>query len=1099
MKTKIKNKKPRKFKVFSTKQERKENGDSFLRRIVDKKETFIFLVGLISVIVFAMIYIFYFQPPLAPPPQEEEEDQFPEDFYSYITSIDITKGNIVSGDKDDLKADDNEYLVINGGDFDIVFNYDVNLEKYPLDYYDIYFNLDIDNVGGGDIVEFQIYKDYAWEKLADISSSPIHLERQYLDRTIKFRLYGDPSGTRTFSFDRMNLILTHSGKDNGFTWIEGEMLFWTITDVRHIGFTTEAYSSDITLERPYWYEGNLPFYQRSEGIGSADTSVDITMEIGGMDGTVTEYTEFNDLTIGVHWSHADKGTHYLRGYLWNYDTNSWDSNSKIQINDQSELKSNTFNWADKYSNVLEHTEDYINNNFEWRFKIESHIEDGSPLTLYTQVELIDSEIEFKGVGYGFDKIDYNDIDVWLEPFSPIDKPYEFIIYANITQHLVYDSNFKPFETIDPEYNIIDMETGWERGWKDMNLDSGTTWMKEFDDIDFDVGKYTIWVRCGLKTDNDDFISYKAIEVEFRSRTTNIEFINPTPYSTITQLSNYDITVFVDTEDWYDIDGVKLKLYDDSHTYIDWQDMTDVGSDYFEYTIDPKDYPNGLYHIQANATDGVDWIVKDTAFYIHNDRPNIEWLNSTEFYESRFAYVSITDPESDTITDAQIKIYSNNPSVPEQDWDNMSLESGNLWKYWILLGNTPESFDNGLYTFLINATDGKGYSQISKFCLLQKEGANITVVEPIFANLSLPLTQRLLVNISTLGDLETTPQWDYVDVSLYDTSYISYNWKTMTNITEFGEDNFTLWEDYFDLDTIRYGDYYFIINITDAYSGTSYKQKQYEIHPFLSYVYSSNDVSYQDSGIIVSYDYQETTELVGSIEIHHSSVVEEREWEVNISADFDDAHNYHIYRGTDDYTPTNVLFNDVETLHTVWDVDYYRDTDIMNFDLDSPYFLYDFQDSTDYETIFTLNSKHSFTDMILSYKMAGTWQSPEYYNFTLYYQYEGKWVEIDEDLYEVKVKSTTVYFELEWDGIDAGDVVRFMFEAIERTDIVATNIAPFLWMGLGGGGSAFVWIFFTNYAIRPSLPRRMGKRNYWILTIALIIGLVVAFYFVGALT
>jgi hypothetical protein len=1073
-----------------------------LRRLIKDKEKLIFVIGIIGIILFNIFYGLFFK--TAPPEEVDEEEGIPvmpEDFYRTINKVNIIKGERYSGDLESLKKEDNDHYEIRGEELDIEFEFKTDLSIYPLDYYDIYFTLIIDDAIGTGDVNFEVYKEYEWEKVLDIKELPLEIRREYSERTTKFRIKGDPSGLKKIKIDKLNVILTHDGNDNGFSFREGEMLFWRVTGVEHNGYTTEGYSADTTLQRDYWYDGGLPFYQISQSSYSADTYLDITMDLNGLDGNITDYTDFKELTINVNWEHTNIGTHYLRGYLWDYSTNSWDSDSRIQITESSDLTVDTFNWGEKFDGLSQNPENYIKDQKNWRFKIESHIEHTTSLTLETEVQLTDSEFELKGEGYGFSKIDYNSIECWTEPESPLNIPYEFEIFANISQNLEYDSNFEPLNSYDPQFNIIDMESGWKRGWADLSFDEeNDLWKKSFADIDFPSGEYTIWIRSILPTEMDNFTSYKAIEVNFRDVTTKITFTNPDPYSIVSDHYNLDITASIEAEDWYAITDVDLKLWSDTMTYLDWVSMTDLGNDEYEYEIDPIDYPNGKYYVSINATDGDNYIEKESVFYIQNEKPQITWLNSTEFYKTRDTYVKVVDPEDDPISSVKVKVYDNDPNVPEQDWDNFEYQGDNLWNYTFNVGEDPESFKNGLYTVLVNASDGKGNNQITKICLIQKEGANFTINSPNQTLLQSPLERTLALNLTTKGDIIQNPRWDLLSLADYDTTYDNYDWSVMTNNTVFGEEDFTLWGDSFRLDEIEYGEYYLMINVTDDYSGTSYYKQRFIIHPIINYILDESDVDYQKYGITLGDD-----DLRGSVTINHNSIAKERDFTVNLSNRFSEASDYHIYRGTNDYEPSNFLGGTGQGVYTEWIgiMDEYRPTDTIHFDLQDPSIIQDIDESTEFSLVFSLQSKYELWDLTFRHTwLGGGWDDANYYNFTLYYQFEGNWIAVDRDQYNITVSGyggQLVEYTVFWEHINADSAVRFKLEARE-TGEEKPSFAPVIWALGIGLAFGFGFSFITKYALPTdySDPSEWGKVKWALAVIGLSVGSGVITFFLSPL-
>ncbi|MFX1453844.1 MAG: hypothetical protein ACFFDB_00580 [Promethearchaeota archaeon] len=508
-------------------------------------------------------------------------------------------------------------------------------------------------------------------------------------------------------------------------------------------------------------------------------------------------------------------------------------------------------------------------------------------------------------------------------------------------------------------------------------------------------------------------------------------VSTTPKSPISVYQDFRINAEITSNNDNAITGAKCYIQNETWN-SGWLDMSfDSGNTwYVNQYID--DYDFGDYTIWVNATDSMGYnTLNVTDFRIFNARPQItihtpnpeiiEKIINLYNYEIR---IEINDPEDDPYFNynVDLKIYSDNESDPELNWTNMVREgTTNNFTYTI----DPINFTNGIYTLEFRARDDFGYGYNSTLALIQNNPPNITIISPIEIELITPIIQLLQVNITNEEPINTA-RWTITP------SLGSYIWEDLV----FNGAN-DLYEAQINLTSYEYGDYFLVINATDDKYNSSLEVKAIQIHPLLTYYIPAESITYVDSGIIVSSGG--TDDIEASFILKHHSIVKERDFEIYIPEMFNDAHGYYLKRGYNTYEPSGYF---VEGIYTLWNLPTSQATDIIHFKIDPPQMInqpFDEKDG-DYELIFTLSARHSFTDLTIKNTLAEYIPKPENYEYAVFYNYGGEWVEI-EDI-EIETSGGEIDFSFSWSSIDTNSTIEFKFTATQL-DIKETDWTPII--------------------------------------------------------
>ena len=330
------------------------------------------------------------------------------------------------------------------------------------------------------------------------------------------------------------------------------------------------------------------------------------------------------------------------------------------------------------------------------------------------------------------------------------------------------------------------------------------------------------------------------------------------------------------------------------------------------------------------------------------------------------------------------------------WLHAELKSG-YWQrdYEPIL----ENFHN--YTAIVYATDSTGLARFTSTTIeVSNNPPSIVVLEPAETELTIPQIYNIVANI-TDEDVVKLAQWDLVQ------TFGTYDWKNFTyNAID------ELYEAQFNISEYQYGNWYLVINATDTLNISSLGSKLYEFHLSFSYTFDNTQVSYKNSGILITSNEEETTRITAQFTVNHHPIVLERDFECDIPIEFGDAYNYKIIRGFNTYTPEGF---DPKGTHTEWHLPTSKLTDIVQFELEKPKLTNSIsgvieKEDGRFELEFSLSAKHLFTDLTIKHQLTQYFSKPENYNYILEYRFEDEWIDYTEDLL-----------------VDAGAFIKFEFK------------------------------------------------------------------------
>ncbi|MFX1453731.1 MAG: hypothetical protein ACFFDB_00015 [Promethearchaeota archaeon] len=872
--------------------------------------------------------------------------QFPEDYFQNITNIEFKNGSLISGDLNSLVfEEDGDKLIINPTPITSYYYYDVrfqfsDLDSYPMDYYDLYIYLDIDApLFESEKVYFQVKTvdglDYKWDTLFTIGNNATQIERYYIQRGYEFRIYAQITSVKQISIDRIRFLPAHTGSFISTLFTIDD----TILDYYQLPYDSIPFSAPDD-----WWEigGSYIKCWGNAILGTwASSGVDIEMNL--TNAKIIDFKQPNSEDILVYLSHGILGTTGYRDiFIWNYTQSDWNF-----------INRDTTSFA-TYENLTYGLDgitikDMINRNESgqnyWRFKVDARV-DGkgagnsdpeSHLNLYEVISNV------KVDAYEIAGQDYPEIDLlYTDPSTPITS-VNFDVRARVYPRMTGSTITK--------VRCLLMNSTWKAPkWETMDYIGGDVYSINFKTEDYTLGDYTVWVEV---IDSKGLSTFDVIDITLKNERPRISFTTPSEENEkVSQLYGYDIIVNIVDPELEDYFNVSFKFYknDPENPLIDWSNMTRIATtSYWNFTIDPINYTNGLYHIIVRASDYLGYGYNETIILIENNAPQVDILSPT-------------------------------------------------------------------------------------------------VVELI-----LPGTWKVICNISNEEPINSA-QWDIVKV------LDSFMWKNLT----FNSSS-TYWESNFSLLNYSYGDYYLVINATDDKYNSSLEIKSIQIHPLITYYIPQISISYIKSDIKVSNIEANSDDITADFQLFHHSIAMERDFEIYLPGDYKDAHNYYLTRDYNTYTPIGFF---TEGVYTLWKLPYWQSSDIIHFNLDKPRIVNNpFEESDyNYELTFSLSAKHNFTNLEIENQLEEYISKPENYEFKLFYNYQGDWIEIEEG-FEVEQTSGTIKFNFPWKSIDANTTIEFRFTAtqlnIEETDwtpiIVGATLGAF-----GIGISVFIIFGFKKH-------------------------------------
>ncbi|MFX1453875.1 MAG: hypothetical protein ACFFDB_00735 [Promethearchaeota archaeon] len=671
----------------------------------------VFIIGIIALISFIIPYNLFFSSVVIPEEEEEsiqEEDQgkiiqedlvFPDEYYENITQIDIDYGNIKSGSEESLKFRDNETLelypeeILGNYYYEIYFHFNTDLNTYTLDFYDLFLYLDILEPEDPTIVSFQGYIELQWSSLYTITEDPIHLSNEFIEKCTDFRLYANIPSNKTIKIDRIRLLFAHQ---NPFPFKP----FLSI-DSHYVNLSSSS-PNPSENDDDWWLDENddLDIYQykksTSESLQYTELYFDVIYDVGN--GKIIDLAQVKDYTLYAQYNsfgYWNLGTHEANAWIYDYTDGSWDFKKKFAFNQISGKNYTTDLAANPEKYIYEEDGDWKSS-----FWVQSKTQKGGSyiwVDIYLWIKGFSNYIEING--YDFEGFDYPDIEITTDPISPISYLGDFDIIATATP------GFQT-STITTTSCFISNST-WSSGWLNMGYSGGNDWRQTFNSLDFQSGNYSVWVNT---TDSSGLSTLNVYPFVINNSRPEINFITPKPFDKITELYNYNINVSI-TDLESDIIGTpQISLYQNiSNPLINWTDMEqlDILKPYWNFTIDPINFSNGLYYIKVRANDTKGYGYNEISVNIQNNPPNITIISpsATILQIPHNQTIACNISNEEPINTAEWTI---TPTLGSYTWTNLTYNSiSTLWESSFNLLD----YSYGDYFLVVNASDDKHNSSL----------------------------------------------------------------------------------------------------------------------------------------------------------------------------------------------------------------------------------------------------------------------------------------------------------------------------------------------------------------------------------------------------
>ncbi|MFX1453841.1 MAG: hypothetical protein ACFFDB_00565 [Promethearchaeota archaeon] len=998
----------------------------------------VFLVGIILLVSCIIPYTLLFMSEISEESEESSESVietltpankiFPDDYLDNITEITEVKGYNISGTYEQnlmqLKANEGNTYDIKGRfnssiglfgkyEFDIQFFFGANL-NYIEDFYDLFLYFDSEFSINSEEVYLQAlqideYLNEEWINISVITNIPLNINKELIKTCYTFRIFGFTDADKQVSIDRIQFLLAHGKDANPFTNAKiGNYRFLTSHTITGYG-VTGGYMTDCE-----YYNGK--FYNL--------------------------YVWEDVLTPGDETEE--------RVDIWN--TNTWVKEGTIDITPYINTVYSSPNWISMAHDIV------------W---------DGSNWWLighknFVQIDL--SHANFRAYFYKFDAnwnyitnyyIQYNNraINQYFLG-AEWDGEYWNLKFLNSNKIERYTSSFSYVNTLS--VGKFQDDICWNgnyfltKGSHSNHYDKNWTFIQSGS---MAGRSFTLGIN-----DNHYYTLQDTTvrEYEFLRPYTSVRVFS-SPESPISTLENFQIRAeLLSKNDGSNYGQVSAYIRNDTWN-SGWMPMTPIGSNIWRTDSIPRENYQGIYEVWVNASEMFSASPYERLFtynwtYINitNTRPRLHFFYPSDYETIDYLYnlnvnISVFDPDLDIYETPEIYFCTlEDEDTPIINWTEMErydLLKPDIWNYTI----HPILYANGLYKIKVRTSESAqfiGYGENETIINIQNDPPDITIIHPTEQELISPISQTLQVNISNEEPINSA-QWDITSILGV------YSWKNLTYnpISEF-------YEAQINLTSYKYGDYFLVINATDDKYNSSLEIKTIQIHILLTYYIPFSSISYNNKGIKVS--ILGSDEVLGSFTLLHHPVAQERDFDIYIPDDYEDAHNYYLIRGYNTYFP--VGFN-VEGIYTLWKVPQSLPSDQINFKLNQPKIInqpFEEKDG-DYELSFTLSTKHSFTDLTIENSLDEYISKPENYEYAVFYQYGGDLIEIND--IKVDPSSGSIRFSFSWDSIDENSTIEFKFTAIqleiEETDwtpiIVGATLGAF-----GIGISAFIIFGFKKH-------------------------------------
>jgi len=463
---------------------------------------------------------------------------------------------------------------------------------------------------------------------------------------------------------------------------------------------------------------------------------------------------------------------------------------------------------------------------------------------------------------------------------------------------------------------------------------------------------------------------------------------------------------------------------------------------YNFTIDDMEIQSGSYsngqHFQIDIS-GYSRGSYNTKLWVNDSIGNIETINDIFYVYTTPTFTStpldsqnIYDWYGDlilewNITDNGLKNYTllkNDNPIKEDDFSE--LFDANVT---YIIDTTLVGIGEFNYTLIVRDNESQSIEDTAILKIYEYTEPDLTLFSPdVNEDLHSTSLQMIRLNISNIILPDEYP----IDSVQWDLTLSSIEWKSMSD----GGIDYDYISSFDPLDYIASKDYDLWFNVSIKDHTSHIYSFPIKILPRLTYTFDEEDLNYTNNNIVISYSLDQTTEIIGEVQIDHDPIIKENNFKVIIPETYSNlASNYHIFRGFGTYYPSNPINL---TEYTLWDLENvdpsYVSQDIMYFSLKKPYISqvdppYMDQKTKNVIFIFEVNSPLSFTDITIQYKLSYFLRDTKNYRAEVYWQYQGEYVQLKNDTYKIEwahelENKLFSQMEIYWDAISRNEIIKF---------------------------------------------------------------------------
>ncbi len=603
-----------------------------------------------------------------------------------------------------------------------------DLSQFPIDYFDVYlyadFKTDILNPNTNISLQKLTVKDsyFVWEDIAvsEGVGNPIHVAREFCDKTLMFRIYGTKIGSTTkyVEIDRLRVILAHSN-ENSVNFFENRITAsFSTSDI-----DPYTYANNLGVAHALGFQEDLNWWDEATGLNkkvharwNVDNSrhgvensmylnlyVNLTIDPQSNGGNIMmERINPNtyDIEYGISVNDLDEYKVSMKGNVYCINPGfGYPTTFEVNLlkNDGQDERNVFYDSGRRYypANDDPYMEvgvpygielnldplQYINEDGEILFNTESYLYAlaTSNIVAHLQTELYWVRLRLDVEGYGFTDQDFPEVVIQTNPVSNFpDKPIshlstDFTIQSNI------QSMFGTNTIADNNVEIYIQGDSWNSGWIDMNRNIGTNIWNHIVDpqiLEDGFGDYSVWVRT---TDSGGLYTLESYDFRYDNEAPNVDITFPANDEVIKGITDYTFSVEIyDLENnllnypsalyqIYDaneaplLDGWKPLLVGDQPDHIDY---TKGESGVYVYigigSFNPVSFGEGDYTFIARVEDA------GYSIYIeeHFGYGEANFTISNEQPQIEFIDPDKQDPESRQIK--ELYDYTVNISIDEEE-------------------------------------------------------------------------------------------------------------------------------------------------------------------------------------------------------------------------------------------------------------------------------------------------------------------------------------------------------------------------------------------------------------------------------------------------